>query len=216
MTFVVVESPGRDSEGGGFSGTALGRRPQNRAQKMGNDPRTGTLTNGKKKSFSPVRGALAGLLSLAVPVGRSDWPVLVPCRSWPLSRLFVCFFLRRFRAPTREPVVTRFPRPPGWRSIHLIGELGADPWTEQHTMGADPRTGPPYTKGVPKVVSCRFWVVSSGGACWWLLRVLLGWCSWLLARWCWLFWVSVSFLSFQGRRPEDQHFCRYPLRSSGT
>ena len=56
MTTVVVESPGRDSKkGGGFSGTALGRRPQNRTK--GADPRTGTLK--RETCFCP--GVLSSL-----------------------------------------------------------------------------------------------------------------------------------------------------------
>ena len=59
--------------------------------------------------------ALSGLRFLALPVGRSDWPVLVPC---PLSLLVVslvvpCFFgcvsslcLKRTGAPTPKPSIS--------------------------------------------------------------------------------------------------------------
>ena len=62
-----VESPCRDSKGGGFSGTALGRRPQNRTK--GADPRTGTLKG--EKWFCP------GVLSSLCPG--------LPCRGFPGS-----------------------------------------------------------------------------------------------------------------------------------
>ena len=56
-TTVVVELPSWHSKGGGFSGTALGHRPQNRAK--GADPRTGNLKG--EKWFCP------GVLSSPCP-----------------------------------------------------------------------------------------------------------------------------------------------------
>ena len=66
-----VELPSWHSKGGGFSGTALGHRPQNRAK--GTDPRTGTLK--RETCFCP------GVLSSLCPG--------LPCRGFPGSRSLV-------------------------------------------------------------------------------------------------------------------------------
>ena len=99
---------------GGFSALPLGADPRT-VQRM-----AGTQ-NGKVKLFPADRGhhvpaprdvgsALSGLRLLALPVGRSGWPVLVLCGALSLlvaSLVVPCFFvsvsplrLKRTRAPT--------------------------------------------------------------------------------------------------------------------
>ena len=95
VTPVGVESPVGDSTGGGFC--ALPSGAENRAANTGHRPKNRHPQNGKVKLFPADRGhhvpapkggmsALSGLRFLALPVGRSGWPVLVPC---PLSLLVV-------------------------------------------------------------------------------------------------------------------------------
>ena len=115
----LVESPGRDSKGRGFSGTALGRRPQNWA---GADPRTGNLKG--EKCFCPgvlsspcpglpVPGLSCFRVAGSVPSG--------PCLAFVLF-LFLSFGRGRHipapggrdvgssaRTPTQEPAFSRYP-----------------------------------------------------------------------------------------------------------
>ena len=79
----LVESPGRDSKGGGFSGTALGRRPQNRAK--GADPRTGNLKGEKCFCPSVLSSPCPGL-----PVPGLSWFRVAGSPALPL-RVPVCF-----------------------------------------------------------------------------------------------------------------------------
>ena len=96
----MVELPSWHSKSGGFSGTALRRRPQNRAKK-GTDPRTGTQ-NGKVKLFPADRGhhvpapkgGMSGRLCLVcvsllcLLVALVDWswsPVAPGCFPWFFS-----------------------------------------------------------------------------------------------------------------------------------
>ena len=117
----LVESPVRDLKGGGFSRTALGRRPQNRAK--GADPRTGNLKD--ERCFCP-----GFLPSPCLPVPGFSW--LQIAGSPALSRrvpvwLFVLFLFLSFgrgrhvpapggrdvgssaRAQTQEPAFSRYP-----------------------------------------------------------------------------------------------------------
>ena len=96
MTPVGVESPVGTQKAGGFSALPSGADPRTEQQTEGADPKNRHSQNGKVKLFPADRGhhvpapkggmsgwlALSGLRLLALPVGRSGWPVLVPCRSW--------------------------------------------------------------------------------------------------------------------------------------
>ena len=118
---------GLKKKGGGFSGTALGHRPQNRAKK-GADPRTGTPL--RRKVFLPW-----------CPVSSLSWPAcagafLVPGRwfsgSAPSGSCLFWFRLM-FLSTGRG---RRVPAPSG----RDVGSSAGAP-TQEPVQGADPRTG---------------------------------------------------------------------------
>ena len=122
----MVELPSWHSKGGGFSGTALGQRPQNRAK--GADPRTGTPL--RRNVFLPW-----------CPVSSLSWPAsagafLVPGRwfSGPASSGCCLFWFRLMFLSTGRG---RHVPAPGGRDV---GSSAVAP-TQEPVQGADPRTG---------------------------------------------------------------------------
>ena len=122
LTTVVVGSLSKDSKkGGGFSGTALGHRPQNRAK--GADPRTGTPP--RRNVFLPW-----------CPVSSLSWPAcagafLVPGRwfSSPAPSGSCLFLFRLLFLSTG-------------RGRHVPAPRAQREGRRVKRRGTDPRTGP--------------------------------------------------------------------------
>ena len=115
----LVESPGRDSKGGGFRGTALGRRPQNRAKKA------------KRKETFPCCPARSGVLAywwLSLRLG------LVLLSLWLSGFGFFPFPLLLFRATSQGTFASGLWPRASRSSSRREGRRA-------RRMGTDPRTG---------------------------------------------------------------------------
>ena len=84
-----------------------GHRPKNRhPQRKGKVVSCRPRASRSSSQGRGVGSALPGLRLLALPVGRSGWPVLIPCRSW----LFPWFFLGWLtRAPSKALALSGTP-----------------------------------------------------------------------------------------------------------